>query len=141
MRAVSEPRQFRYAPNDQGAGDGRADHIGSTANDSNGTSCSGEDLVSGPLVRKASAVIDDGPLFDSHAREPAAFSAIEPLQQAQRMAGPARVTVVAHIDGRVVRIELNGGLVREFDFTGVLSGMVGPIDDNPVFPRVAVGSM
>jgi len=47
-----------------GGGNGRVYHIGFTADDGNGGTCSGEVLVSVPHDKKSEA-IDDGPLYDS----------------------------------------------------------------------------
>jgi predicted extracellular nuclease len=48
-----------------GGGNGRVYHIGFTATDSRGSSCSGEVLVSVPVSRGAGPAVDDGSLFDA----------------------------------------------------------------------------
>lgn len=76
--AVDAPGSGKTAPDGQGVGtasaqvraervgggNGRVYHIGFTAEDGNGGSCSGEVLVSVPHKKKSTAV-DDGALFDS----------------------------------------------------------------------------
>ncbi len=50
----------------------------------------------------------------------------------------ARVTDVEHLGGRVLRVVFADGLVREFDFSGALPGVLSVIDDDAVFPTVTV---
>ena len=72
------------------------------------------------------------------AQEPAALSAIEPLQWDEQMSRPARVGSVEHLGGRVLRLTFTDGMVREFDFGGALPGVLAVVDNDEVFPTAAV---
>lgn len=54
------------------------------------------------------------------------------------MAALARVTVVEHLGGRVLRVGFSDGLVRELDFAGKLPGVLTTIDDDEVFASATV---
>jgi len=50
---------------------------------------------------------------------------------------PARVNHVEHLGARTVKVTFDDGLVREFDFDGVLGGVLSAVDDE-TFSRVSV---
>lgn len=52
----------------------------------------------------------------------------------------ARVVEVKHLGHRQLRLILSGGLVRELDFEGVLTGILSTLDDDDAFAAVSVDS-
>lgn len=48
------------------------------------------------------------------------------------------MTSVDYLGGRVLRLAFSDGLVRELDFTGTLTGVLGMIDDDAMFGTVRV---
>jgi hypothetical protein len=56
------------------------------------------------------------------------------------MADLARVTIVEHLSGRVLRVTFSDGLVRELDFTDALHGVLAALDDDAIFAEAAVDS-
>ena len=56
------------------------------------------------------------------------------------MADLARVTIVEHLSGRVLRVTFSDGLVRELDFADALPGVLAALDDDAVFAEAAVDS-
>jgi hypothetical protein len=54
------------------------------------------------------------------------------------MIGFARVSDVEVIAERTLRVVFTDGLVREIDFTGVLSGVLAELDSDEVFAAVDV---
>lgn len=49
-----------------------------------------------------------------------------------------RVTAAEALHGRVVRVTLSDGLVRELDLSGMLTGVLGVLDDDARFSTVGV---
>jgi hypothetical protein len=57
------------------------------------------------------------------------------------MADFARVTIVEHLSGRVLRVTFSDGLVRELDFATALPGVLAALDDDAIFAGAAVDSI
>lgn len=53
------------------------------------------------------------------------------------MTAPAHAAV-EHLGARLLRVEFSAGVVRELDFAAELSGFLAMIDDDEVFPTVAL---
>ena len=49
-----------------------------------------------------------------------------------------RVTDVQYLDGRKLRLVFSDGLVREFDFEGVLTGILATVDCDLIFPQAMI---
>lgn len=49
-----------------------------------------------------------------------------------------RVTAAEALHGRVLRVAFSDGLVRELDFEGVLTGVLGVLDDDARFASVEI---
>jgi hypothetical protein len=52
-----------------------------------------------------------------------------------------RVASVAHLGGRVLRVEFSDGLVRELDLEGALRGVLSTVDDDDVFATAGVDAV
>lgn len=57
------------------------------------------------------------------------------------MAALTRVTDVAHLGARMLRVAFSDGLVRELDFAGQLPGVHAMIDNDVAFAEATVDSM
>lgn len=103
-------------------------------------------IIRGDLLRAAAKLVEQWRTLHSEellnnwalAQAPSALNPIEPLQWSRYMADFARVTAVEHLGARLLRVEFSDGVVRELDFAGDLSGVLATIDDDEVFPTVAV---
>ena len=57
------------------------------------------------------------------------------------MSTQPRVTDVAHLGGRVVRVTFSDELVRELDLAPTLTGLLAALDDDAVFAQVSVDTI